>query len=297
MLAGLALLVLVASPQPDAADSEIAPGPATDAKVVRLASPGLQLVRIAPDLGAFYTDHFAQRLATKQLRVVTSSEIQAVLGLERQKQLLGCSDNSTSCLAEITNALGADGLITGSLARVGDDFQVNLKVVSSGDGRTLSSHQKLVDSEKELLEELNLMAVRMRSEVLRELRPSFVAEPVAIVEPTAGQSSVRSYAKLPLIGGACLAGVGLGLFLSGQSRHEALTGSGGPPAADLDGLSNVQEYAAAGRREQTFGVALLGVGGASLVAGLGMLVFGGPDEPAALSFGSDGSSVLLGGRF
>jgi hypothetical protein len=46
-------------------------------------------------------------------------DVRAMLDLEAQKQLAGC--DADSCLSEIAEALGADVLITGSLARVGDN--------------------------------------------------------------------------------------------------------------------------------------------------------------------------------
>src|SRR3974377_675727 len=47
--------------------------------------------------------------------VIGQREITAMISLERQRDLLGCSD--TACLAEIGGALGADQLVTASLGK------------------------------------------------------------------------------------------------------------------------------------------------------------------------------------
>src|SRR5688500_16256709 len=86
---------------------------------MKLALPGLQVVGIDPKLGAFYGEHFAQQLTLRGARVTSTSEISALLGLERQKQLLGCSDEASSCMAELAKALGVDGLALGDVAKVG----------------------------------------------------------------------------------------------------------------------------------------------------------------------------------
>lgn len=45
---------------------------------------------------------------------IGASEIQAMIGLERQRQLLGCSDeDGSACMAEIANAMDADRSLSG----------------------------------------------------------------------------------------------------------------------------------------------------------------------------------------
>jgi TolB-like protein len=50
--------------------------------------------------------------------VVSSKDLEAALGFERKKQVMGCAED-TSCLAEIGGALGVEELVTGQVARVG----------------------------------------------------------------------------------------------------------------------------------------------------------------------------------
>lgn len=61
--------------------------------------------------------------------VTTQGEVSSLLGLERQKQLLGCADDGSSCVGELAGALGAKFLMTGSVARFGADaFQLSLQL-------------------------------------------------------------------------------------------------------------------------------------------------------------------------
>lgn len=60
--------------------------------------------------------------------VISTTDIQAMLSFERQKALLGCNDD-TSCLAEIGGALGVDLLVSGTLAKLGDTYNLTLTVL------------------------------------------------------------------------------------------------------------------------------------------------------------------------
>jgi hypothetical protein len=57
--------------------------------------------------------------------VIGMDEVRAMLDLEAEKQLLGCPDDS--CLAEIAESLGADTLVVGSLAHIGEENVIGIK--------------------------------------------------------------------------------------------------------------------------------------------------------------------------
>jgi TolB-like protein len=73
---------------------------------------------------------------------ISSTEIQTMLGAERQRQLTGNCEE-TSCLAELAGALGAGFVMTGSLAKLGGVFQLNLQVVDTRNARPLGRGSKL----------------------------------------------------------------------------------------------------------------------------------------------------------
>ncbi|MGC4121597.1 MAG: hypothetical protein QM765_44870 [Myxococcales bacterium] len=61
------------------------------------------------------------------VQLITQDEISALLGLERQKSLLGCGDDK--CMAEVGGALGVDRLVTGRLSKLGETWMFNLKAM------------------------------------------------------------------------------------------------------------------------------------------------------------------------
>lgn len=65
--------------------------------------------------------------APKGVRVIGASDLQAVLGVEQQKQLLSCSDNS--CLVEIGNAMGASHIMVNSVGQLGSQFVLSSKLI------------------------------------------------------------------------------------------------------------------------------------------------------------------------
>jgi hypothetical protein len=146
----------------------LAATPAPAPKTLKLASPGLSVVNLDPKLGVFYSDHIAHHLTIGGVRVITKSEVSALIGLEKQRQLMGCADSS-SCITELSNALGVDGVITGSIGKFGSAYQANVKVLSARDGSPLGVYSVRVTGEEELLDELTAMARRLAEEMLRKL--------------------------------------------------------------------------------------------------------------------------------
>lgn len=69
--------------------------------------------------------------------VLTQSDVAALLGLEKTRQMLGCSE--AGCMAEIGGALGADRVIHGSLGRVGESLVVNLSALDPKRGQSAAS--------------------------------------------------------------------------------------------------------------------------------------------------------------
>src|SRR3954469_24747603 len=62
-----------------------------------------------------FGEFLQNELRTRGQSVIGKSDIEALLGLERMKDAVGCTD--TSCLAEIGGALGVDEMVTGAVAK------------------------------------------------------------------------------------------------------------------------------------------------------------------------------------
>lgn len=78
----------------------------------------------------------AESSTVRGLTVVSPSDFNAVLGLERQKDLLGCQEDLV-CVAEIAGALGVDGMLIASVSAVGEVYIVTFKIVDVGRVRVL----------------------------------------------------------------------------------------------------------------------------------------------------------------
>lgn len=131
---------------------------------MKLASPGFSSLNLSREATSYYSDFFAQQLTQEGVRVVTASEVQAVIGIERQKQLLGCADSS-SCIVEIANALGVDGVIVGSIGKLEDRYQVTVKIVSAKDGSLIGAYSVQATGDKDLVEKLTRIASETAPEI------------------------------------------------------------------------------------------------------------------------------------
>lgn len=191
---------------------------------VKLAAPGLSAVNVSPEVGAFFSEHLVQQLALRGLRVVSASEIGAILGLERQKQLLGCSEQSSSCMAELGNALGVDGLVIGSVGRFEGTYQLNVKVLSSTDARTLALYSAQAQGDKRVLEELNRAALSLARDVHRQLNRPMPKSDVPLEAPVPAArlerrpTGTRTAGTWMFLGGSAVlvGGVALAIAANGE---------------------------------------------------------------------------------
>lgn len=85
---------------------------------------------VAPDVGAVLTGQVVAltRQRSTFSRVISASEVEAALGLERQKQLLDC--DSTSCMTEIAGSLNVSHILLGTVGRLGGSVLLDLRVVA-----------------------------------------------------------------------------------------------------------------------------------------------------------------------
>jgi hypothetical protein len=229
---------------------------------VKLAAPGFTSLNLSREATTYYSDHFAQQLAVRGIRVTTAGEIGTLLGLEKQKALLGCGETSQSCMTELANALGVDGIITGNLGKFGDAYQINIKILGATDGRPLSVFTSRVNGETALLDGLAGAADRIAPEVARELgRPLAEGEPAASVGAAPAQVfAPRRWAWVPLAGGGVAAAAGLYFVVQATGHLNNLRN-------DQIGSADPDTYAQEGKTDRNLGAALLGVGAAAMATG------------------------------
>ena len=81
----------------------------------------------------------------QRVSVVSMDEVRAMLDLESQKQLLGCGDDS--CVAEIADSLGVDGVIIGSIAHLEAQTVFGLRRIDQRDAKTVGQVTERLTSE------------------------------------------------------------------------------------------------------------------------------------------------------
>lgn len=75
--------------------------------------------------------------------VHTQADISTLLGLERSKQLLGCGDEAASCALELAEALGSRFVLSGSLVKLGNTWQLNLQMLDAKRGTPVGRTTRL----------------------------------------------------------------------------------------------------------------------------------------------------------
>lgn len=101
----------------------------------------LDLIDVTGELGAraklLTTLVYDECAAPKTSEVISSAEIVEMLGVERQKELLGCTESN--CLAEIGGALGSDYLLSSQVGRIGSRMRVDIRLIDARKSKVLSS--------------------------------------------------------------------------------------------------------------------------------------------------------------
>lgn len=250
------------------------------------AAVGFQAVSVDEKKAAFLGEYFAQQLSKASgMPITTPSQIAAVVGIEKQKQLLGCSDQSTSCLAELAGALGANAIITGSVAQIGKQYAVNVKIVRGDNGREIAAASDNIPLEDDLLPWLKSTAKELSPRLLAEFSD---AAPAPQVSSSGG--SLRSKAYIPLAVGAVAAAGAVVLEVLAHGKAAEMRRAETTPTASA--------AASTGSTYQTAAVAA-GIAGAALLAtGTAMALFGGGGSPqVAVAPLPSGAAVAIGGSF
>lgn len=266
---------------------------------IQLASVGFTSVKVSKSLVASFEETFALRLSQGgTVRVTTPRDVVTVLGLERQRQLMGCADDSTSCLAELAGALGSEGIVMGEVAQVGRVLQLTIKVLSPS-GKPLYSTLRRVKGEEAMLAVLDAVALEAVAALTAVLRPvKVVVEPPpvkpaevvvpAVPPPAAAPAPVAPWVVLGVGGAFAVAGGVLqGLAVADFNRLADHSASVDSPAALRD----------AGKLKQLFGLSLLGAGGAAVIAGALWLALGASPVTPTAWVSSDAAGLMVVGAW
>lgn len=235
-------LAATASPAPAAAPTTTAAAPAAAPPTTTTSpspAPGPEALRsqrvAVTELGVDGVDARVARVFSSSLvfelrklertSVLGLDEIKALLDLESQRQLMGCSGEN-SCLAEIADALGADVVVLGSVARVGDTHVVSLKSVLQGEVAALGTYNRVVPAGdgEELLAEIGpavavlFPATPLRRGAVRGVSPELARRLSPPPLPTLLTASVGAVSAGLLVG----AGIAAAVQVSTYGEYTAL---------------------------------------------------------------------------
>jgi len=258
------------------------------AGVPKVASPAWNVVDVKPELAAFYAEQLAQALRAEGLTVTTASDMATLLGAERQRELLGCS-NGSSCLVELANALGCDATLTVNLARLGSSFRGLAKLMSSRDGSILSSVKIDAANEADLSDKLEAAAKALAGPLKKTVDP--VAPVLGVTAPVAARPARVAPKAWWVPGTLGVVAVGAGALLIGLA------------AGKFNDLNRVTDstlaagFAGEGSTLQTAGWILAGAGLAAVAASVAWLVLGSTEVQPQLTLAPGGASFGLGGHF
>lgn len=246
-------------------------------KPARVAATGWAFSGIDQVVGETFLDRFATQLGAEGVKVTTPKDIAGVLGLERQRQLLGCA-NESSCLAELAGALGVDALLTGAIVKIGTGFTVTLRVIAVRDGAEIASASERVKDEDAVQDWLDRQARSLAAIIIGAVRHEAAPAPSATVSSSGpGMGRIIRWAPA-VIGAGLLIG---GVIAYAQSRGHAnqlsmLDSSVGISQADIHAI-RVQ-----GETYERIGFALIGVGAAAVCATLLWVLLGSSAEQVAV---------------
>jgi TolB-like protein len=92
----------------------------------------------------------AADLARQGFDVIAKSDIQAMLGFQKERQLLGCTEDA-GCIAEIGGALGVDYVLTGQIGQIGSQFNISLLVVASRQAKVVTRLSSFCEANEDAL--------------------------------------------------------------------------------------------------------------------------------------------------
>lgn len=117
------------------------PCPARAADRQRVAVLDLRAVHgVTPGTTSVLTAIVVDEAARGGLDVVSQTDILTMLGYEKQRRMLGCSDDA--CLAELGGALGADYVLSGQVGEIGSRHHVSLQLLDARRGKVIAQDRR-----------------------------------------------------------------------------------------------------------------------------------------------------------
>lgn len=250
-----------APPPPSVAPAKPASA-ATRTKIAVMDVAGVQ--GVAPGTATILTNIVVADVARTGLDTVSKGDITAIIGFERQKQILGCAGDA-NCVAEIGGALGVDFMLTGQVGQIGSQYHLSLQLVETKKARVAGRASRFSEmSEDALVKVTREATAEVLAPALARLGPGAgrAVLPVAAAPAAAAGPSHRSAWIAYGIAGALLVGGGATGYVA-KTRYDDLKakqGTAGYAAAYASDRSSIRTTALA---------ADVMLGGAAVAAGVG----------------------------
>ncbi|MEW5847637.1 MAG: hypothetical protein AB2A00_02445 [Myxococcota bacterium] len=132
-----------AAPPTPAAPTTAEAAPATPeqhgaTRPLRIAVNDLTPDGVSPRVARIVTESLVSEIRKlRHVVVIGMSELKAILDLEAQKQLAGCSQDA--CLADIAGLLGVDGLVVGRLGRLSNGHTFTVRRIDEREGTVVAA--------------------------------------------------------------------------------------------------------------------------------------------------------------
>ncbi len=188
-------------------------------------------------------------------KALTSKDVQTLLGVERQKQLVGCSDKGTSCLAELAGALGAPFVMSGAVSKVGNTLQLTLQTLDTARAQPIGRAVRIAHD----------------AQTLRALLPWAIADATG-TPPPPSPSRLPAIALISAGGVAVVAGGLFGLqAISQEQQYQRELGLGATRPGVLDSSEFYEQRGGELARQRSFALGGMVVGAALVGLGVWLL--------------------------
>jgi len=189
-----ALLALLLPALAAAQAKQVAPGP----KKTRVAVLDLRAIGVEASKAELLSEiALSEAASLPYLEVIGKSDINSMLGFEKQKKMLGCEEDS-ACIAEIGGALGVKLVLVGSIGKIGALYRVDLKVLDTQKAGSVRRQGTNVEGaeEKMVAAVQNAVRVLFAPEAAAAGAPvTAAAQPSAVPQPELQQPAGPGYRR------------------------------------------------------------------------------------------------------
>ncbi len=161
--------------------------------------------------------------------VISQADVSAMIGFEKQKQMLGCREDS-SCLAEIGGALGVDFVLSGQVGQIGSRLHMSFQLLESRKAKVVARAARFSNRDEDALAASAEATVR---EVLEAARDRGERQHVAQADGSKTDKTVEKRTETAKTEGKTTTATKESSSRSSKKDLSARTQVASPPAGDV----------------------------------------------------------------